>query len=150
LANLQSLVIYNDYNDNSQNKNKIFYITEEINKIPTLRELVIRNVSLSQKFINFFKFPNLEVLDLSANSITGLLSEFYMNIPRMKQINLSSNLLKGQLESLMNLQYIEKVELQNNFLDGTIPHFSNKNLQLLDVRNNTLTGNFPVTTPLYK
>jgi Leucine-rich repeat (LRR) protein len=86
----------------------------------------------------------MEVLDLSRNMISGYLSQFYNNIPKLKYLNLSSNLFKGQLEGIMNLPNIEIVELQNNLFEGIIPPFSNKNLKVLDLRNNTLTGNFPV------
>jgi hypothetical protein len=144
LIYLQSLVIFNDYSENDTNRNTIYNISEDINKLLTLRELVITNVNWSQKLITFFKFSNLEILDLSRNSLTGLLSSFYLEMPKLKHLNLSSNLLKGQLDSLMNLVYIEKVELQNNLLEGTIPILNNKNLQILDVRNNTLSGSFPV------
>jgi Leucine-rich repeat (LRR) protein len=144
LTYLRSLRIYNDYRDDEKSTNKIFYISEKINKLTNLTELVIRNVGLQQKLFNLFNFPSLEILDISNNSISGVLSGFYINTPKLKQINISQNLFTGQMDSLARAPLLEKVELQGNQISGNVPDFVSKNLQVLDVRNNKLAGNFPV------
>ena len=95
----------------------------------------------------------LRVLDISNNFVRQDLSELMTNMPpNMERLVLSENQIYGTLpESLENLAYLRQLELGTNMLTGELPDFSTSfpNLQVLNLANqnrgnNTgLTGSIP-------
>ncbi|ONI03781.1 hypothetical protein PRUPE_6G281500 [Prunus persica] len=86
-------------------------------------------------------------VDLSMNKFNGSVPFFSM-AKNLTLINLSSNLLTGQINSshLENLTNLVNLDLRFNLLDGTIPPslFSLSLLQKLQLSNNQFSGQLPV------
>ncbi|XP_021827851.1 receptor-like protein 12, partial [Prunus avium] len=86
-------------------------------------------------------------VDLSWNKFNGSVLLFSM-AKNLTLINLSSNLLTGQIHSSHweNLTNLLNLDLRHNLLDGTIPSslFSLSLLQKLQLSNNQFSGQLPV------
>ncbi|XP_021820459.1 receptor-like protein 12 [Prunus avium] len=86
-------------------------------------------------------------VDLSWNKFNGSVPFFSM-AKNLTLINLSSNLLTGQINSSNweNLTNLENLDLRFNLLNGTIPPslFSLSLLQKLQLSNNQFSGQLPV------
>ncbi|XP_008243206.1 PREDICTED: receptor-like protein 12 isoform X1 [Prunus mume] len=86
-------------------------------------------------------------VDLSMNKFNGSVPFFSM-AKNLTQINLSSNLLTGQINSYHweNLTNLVFLDLRYNLLNGTIPPslFSLSLLQKLQLSNNQFSGQLPV------
>ena len=81
--------------------------------------------------------------------ITGILHTFNIN-SFFAQIDLSGNLLTGQLPDMICLpyydqpQFLNSLNLANNLFSGTIPSFTGcSSLQFLSLSNNELSGPLP-------
>ncbi|XP_019068351.1 receptor-like protein 50 [Solanum lycopersicum] len=69
-------------------------------------------------------FENLEYLDLSSNSISGLIPESLFYLPSLSDLILSSNNFSGQITELQNvISPLTTLELSSNNLEGLIPEF---------------------------
>ncbi|XP_026384937.1 receptor-like protein 53 [Papaver somniferum] len=145
--------------------------------LTSLRELVLDGTDMSVASIEFvimfsFGLNQLQYLDLSNNSFTGLITSIG-SPENLTTLCLSQNRLTGSLPSQWNkLLNLVDLDLTNNFLNGTIPmalftipslkylhlsmnqftgqlgEFSNGSsslLQLLDLSNNQLQGRIPLS-----
>ncbi|KAG8043494.1 hypothetical protein GUJ93_ZPchr0458g22425, partial [Zizania palustris] len=83
---------------------------------------ILRNCRISDSLasVDFSKFANLTLLDLSFNNITGQLPQ-----------------------NLLNLNLLNSIFLGNNSLTGSIPNSKGSSLTNLDFSYNQLSGNFP-------
>lgn len=112
-------------------------------------------------------------LTLNGTSIGGKITPSLANLTFLSILDLSSNLLVGQLPHLNGHQQLDTIYLYNNSLDGTIPEsltncsklldlelYSNQlqgpiprniealsNLEILDLSHNNLIGIIPPTFP---
>nr|PNR35075.1 hypothetical protein PHYPA_022974 [Physcomitrium patens] len=89
---------------------------------------------------------NLQVLDLSQNSIFGQLPIEICNCTSLTWIDLSGNNLNGEIPYLLSqLQLLEVLNLRNNKFSGPIPSSfaSLSNLRHLDMQINNLSGPIP-------
>uniref|UniRef100_A0A6N2K9H6 non-specific serine/threonine protein kinase n=1 Tax=Salix viminalis TaxID=40686 RepID=A0A6N2K9H6_SALVM len=91
--------------------------------------------------------PNLIVLSLSGNHLTGTLPpSFFSNCTSLANIDLSQNLLTGQIpEEIGNCPGIWNLNLYNNQFTGELPaSLANiSELYNIDVEYNNLTGELP-------
>ncbi|PRP88097.1 hypothetical protein PROFUN_04188 [Planoprotostelium fungivorum] len=104
--------------------------------------------------------PNLEILDLSNNNLTGTLEISSMT---MRELYVSNNKFGGILPDLNRLPYLSTLSaadndfggkidpnygslisliLDNNHLRGNLPEFS-KNIRVLSLTNNDMDGTLP-------
>lgn len=91
------------------------------------------------------KFPELTYLSFKDNSISGELMDFSAN-QKLKHIDLSGNMFHGPISgSLVGLDFLVSLKLQNNYLTGQIPEFSQLMLREFDVSYNNLSGRIPTT-----
>ncbi|XP_038682701.1 probable inactive receptor kinase At2g26730 [Tripterygium wilfordii] len=96
----------------------------------------------------FFNFTELIQLSLRNNSISGEVMNFTYN-PKLQKIDLSYNKLSGPISaSLLSLNSLESLQLQNNNLTGTIPPFYQPRLVEFNVSGNRLDGEIPRTPVL--
>ncbi|OMP02522.1 hypothetical protein COLO4_11029 [Corchorus olitorius] len=89
-------------------------------------------------------YPQMEYLDLSANSLTGGLPSEIGNIAALKLLNLADNKLSGELPSeLSKLSYLEYLDLSRNNFKGKIPDKLSTSLNVFNVSYNDLSGSIP-------
>ncbi|XP_041003005.1 putative kinase-like protein TMKL1 [Juglans microcarpa x Juglans regia] len=96
------------------------------------------------------EFSMLQSLFLNFNSLSGTIPLELGYSSSLSEIDLGNNLLSGALApSLWNLcDGLVSLRLHGNSLSGSVPepalpNSTCKNLQVLDLGNNNLTGNFP-------
>ncbi|KAI9164676.1 hypothetical protein LWI28_000126 [Acer negundo] len=88
--------------------------------------------------------PPLESLDLSGNSLTGVLPSDIGNMLRIKLLDLANNHFSGQLPSELNkLSVLECLDLSGNNFKGRIPEKLSSTLNEFNVSYNELAGNVP-------
>lgn len=115
-------------------------IPSDICTANSLKHFEIFNFSISTFPQQLLKCTNLEVISLSYCEISGQLPDF-SSLPNLKILELDHNLLTGSIpQSLYSLKNLEVVHLFNNQLTGSLPNFASEVLQVLDVRENQLTG----------
>ncbi|GMH18285.1 hypothetical protein Nepgr_020126 [Nepenthes gracilis] len=95
---------------------------------------------------NLSKLAN---LDISNNSLRGTISETLFSIPSLKRLQLSQNLLSGQLHEFMMISspVLDTVDLSNNNLEGPIPKsfFRLQGLDSLKLSSNNFNGSLDLT-----
>ncbi|XP_059654705.1 probable inactive receptor kinase At2g26730 [Cornus florida] len=90
----------------------------------------------------------LSILSFKNNSISGNMMDF-SNTQKLRQIDLSSNKFDGPIsDSLVRLDFLESLQLQDNNLTGSIPGFNQSSLRQFNVSNNHLSGPIPDTKVL--
>ncbi|KFK28182.1 hypothetical protein AALP_AA8G482900 [Arabis alpina] len=88
--------------------------------------------------------PQMELLDLSTNSLTGMLPGDIGTMEKMKVLNLSNNKLSGELPSDLNkLSDLEFLDLSNNAFNGQIPDKLPSHMTGFNVSKNNLSGTVP-------
>lgn len=89
-------------------------------------------------------YPQMELLDLSDNSLTGSLPSDVGNMGRLKLLNLARNQMSGKLPNeLDKLSVLEYLDLSNNNFNGKIPDKLSPNLHVFNVSYNDLEGTIP-------
>ncbi|PRP75728.1 putative leucine-rich repeat receptor-like protein kinase [Planoprotostelium fungivorum] len=89
---------------------------------------------------------NLTRLDLSKNSLTGLIPS-YFQFSEMEEIMLDQNLFNGPIPPYFgNMTQLAKLGLSNNQLSGSIPEtlLNSRSLAYIDISFNSLSGVFPI------
>ncbi|KAK1412469.1 hypothetical protein QVD17_33749 [Tagetes erecta] len=112
-----------------------------------LVKLSLRNCSLQGALPDLSKIPNLSYIDLSRNRLSGPIPSNKLS-NSMTTIVLSDNQLNGSIpESLSHLPSLQKLSLENNFLNGSISadlwqnkSFSATSRLLLDFQNNSISN----------
>ncbi|XP_010453020.1 PREDICTED: probable inactive receptor kinase At5g10020 [Camelina sativa] len=89
-------------------------------------------------------YPQMELLDLSTNSLTGMLPGDIGTMEKLKVLNLANNKLSGELPSDLNkLTGLESLDLSNNTFKGQIPTKLPSGMVGFNVSNNDLSGIIP-------
>ncbi|KAJ6388081.1 hypothetical protein OIU77_026614 [Salix suchowensis] len=123
-------------------------IPPKFSSLHHLHSLLLDSNNLHGPFPEFLSIlPNLTVLSLSGNYLTGTLPpSFFSNCTSLANIDLSQNLLTGQIpEEIGNCPGIWNLNLYNNQFTGELPaSLANiSELYNIDVEYNNLTGELP-------
>nr|KYP68357.1 putative inactive receptor kinase At5g67200 family [Cajanus cajan] len=122
-----------------------------LNRLDQLRVLSFKGNSLSGEIPNLSKLINLKSIFLNGNNFSGEFPASVALLHRVKVIVLSENHLSGEIPaSLLNLRRLYVLYLQDNAFTGTIPGFNQTSLRYLNVSNNRLSGEIPVTSALIR
>ena len=87
--------------------------------------------------------PNLEVIQLDSNHLTGTLPKSLFKLTKLVSLKLDSNDLSGSIPpEISALERLEQLDLRQNGLIGAIPKqvFALVNLKKFDISKNTLSG----------
>ncbi|CAL5025110.1 unnamed protein product [Urochloa decumbens] len=97
----------------------------------------------------FSAFPELQFLDFSMNRVLFQSSDGFVGLSKLRRLDLSYNCFKASyMESLGKLVTLEVLHLEFTTMVGALPDsvFENlRDLKELDLSNNQLTGNLPVS-----
>ncbi|XP_028801503.1 receptor kinase-like protein Xa21 [Neltuma alba] len=120
-------------------------IPSEIFNISTLTRLELYQNSLSGLLPPYLgiSLPNLEMLLLGVNELTGQIPNSISNASKLITLDLSWNKFSGAIpEVLENLKNLMELDLDGNNLTGLIPKMVNKlqSLQHLSLSDNRLQG----------
>ncbi|MED6120970.1 hypothetical protein PIB30_025747 [Stylosanthes scabra] len=97
----------------------------------------------------FTSFPDLYVLNVSGNNLTGLLPNSVVRLLKLQRLDLSNQAhrdggFSGTIEFLSLMTRLNYVNLERNSFQGPIPDLSNcTNLTKLILQDNKLTGEVP-------
>ncbi|GLT34931.1 hypothetical protein SLA2020_094190 [Shorea laevis] len=111
------------------------------------------SLSLSKKFSSgelpncWTKWPNLEIMVLADNRLTGGIPRSIGTSSNLKSLHLQKNYLSGKIPfSLSNCTELHMLALNENELNGSIPRWMGHtfpNLRLLNLRSNKFWGQIP-------
>ncbi|XWS39705.1 hypothetical protein CRYUN_Cryun18bG0077900 [Craigia yunnanensis] len=96
----------------------------------------------------FVVLSELITLSFKNNSMSGNIMDFSSN-KKLKDIDLTKNMFDGPIpRSLLSLNFLESLQLQDNHLTGSIPEFDQPSLTAFNVSNNNISGPIPGTHTL--
>lgn len=118
-----------------------------LTKLDSLRMLSLENNSLSGPMPEFNRLSSLKSLFLSENQFSGEIPQDFFNIMRsLKKLELGRNNFSGLIpESLVQLDSVMEILLQDNHFSGRVPSLEQKSLEVIDLSNNNLDGEIPKT-----
>ncbi|XP_061372595.1 probable inactive receptor kinase At5g10020 isoform X2 [Gastrolobium bilobum] len=89
-------------------------------------------------------YQPMEYLDVSNNSLEGVLPSDISRMGGLKLLNLARNGFSGQLpDELSKLSYLEYLDLSNNKFTGNIPDKLSSSITVFNVSYNDLSGRVP-------
>ncbi|KAJ6707185.1 LEUCINE-RICH REPEAT-CONTAINING PROTEIN [Salix viminalis] len=130
---------------------------------PSITEIRLpsRNLSGSISWKYLKNMSRLHIIDLSSNSLQGLVPAWFWSVPSLREVNLSKNRLGGSVGfgingssvsmlKVLNLSTnrLESLNISSCSISGNIKVISGlQSLKYLDVSNNTMNGKFPSDFP---
>ncbi|KAF5178736.1 Pollen receptor-like kinase [Thalictrum thalictroides] len=118
---------------------------ETLVDLPNLRTISIMNNRFEGPIPDIKKLSALKTLYLSNNSFSGHIpGDAFTDMVWLKKLYLAHNQFTGPIPwSLTKLPKLIELMLNDNQLQGRIPDFPQKSLQLVNVSNNQLHGPIP-------
>ncbi|KAM5586997.1 hypothetical protein ABKV19_005771 [Rosa sericea] len=114
-----------------------------------VKSLHLPNNDIGGKLPFHFKFPNLTVIDLRHSQFEGTLQQLLpTNVPLLEKLDLSDNHLEGTIPpSICQLQHMRILSLRNNQFSGEFPQEWSlwSEIYAVDVSNNNLSGKIPIS-----
>ena len=127
-------------------ENQLFHnIDQPINMTALLSITLNDNNLYSGPFLEFVNMKNLEVLDLSDNSL-GYIPGGLLQMTSLEYLDLSGNFIEGVIPSAIgDLSKLETLDLEDNFLFSTLPSslWTLTNLKSLQLSSNQLSSSIP-------
>lgn len=118
-----------------------------VTNLTKLESLNLSNCSITGPIPSIITtgFPNLVLLFLPDNSLSGEIPSWIFSLPSLKYLVLRGNQLTGQLKEV-RYNLLEVVDVGENKLNGPIPTSFSKlvNLTTLDLSTNNLSGGLDV------
>lgn len=143
---LSTLIILKELNLSG---NQLTKIPTEVGMLAQLRTLDLSNNVISPNFTApLAQLKNLEWLNMSANQMTNFPTQL-SQLTALIHLKFSDNQISGGFESLIGLQNLEQIYLDNNLIFGAFPSsiLQLKKLQMLSLNGNQLSGEIPETVP---
>ncbi|XBI14999.1 hypothetical protein VPH35_057499 [Triticum aestivum] len=121
-------------------------LTGPIPTLPTnITRLDISNNTFSETIPSNLGAPRFRVLYMHSNQIGGYIPESICKLQQVVYLDMSNNILEGEVPKCFHFYKIEHLILNNNCLSGKIPAFlqNNTNLKFLDLAWNKFSGRLP-------
>lgn len=101
-----------------------------------LQTALLANNCITDQFLNFGKFTDMQKLDLSYNGVTKL--SLFSSLSNLRYLYLSN----CEINELVSMPSLLKLNLSNNKIEGVVDfaHLDFMNLQELDLSGNKITG----------
>ena len=129
--------------------NQLTKIPTEVGMLTQLKTLDLSNNSISPNFTSpLSQLKNLEWLNMSGNQMTNFPTQL-SQLSELIHLKFSDNQIAGGFESLVGMQNLEQIYLDNNLISGAFPSsiLQLKKLQMLSLNGNQLSGEIPETIP---
>lgn len=137
---IDSKYYYNDGVDYYNGICKLIGNASELNKLKNARTIKTYRTGLKGE-LKIIENPNLEVLELDGNKITGPLPTFISD--KIHSINLSNNSFEGEFNLPLN-NFTKFIDVSNNKLSGTIDfNIEFENLEVFKIDKNNFEGEIP-------
>ncbi|KAL9153827.1 hypothetical protein ABFS82_10G073800 [Erythranthe guttata] len=116
-------------------------------KLPNLRTMSFMNNKFDGSLPNLSKLTNMKSIYLSNNAFSGEISpSTFSGMESLKKLHLANNQFTGQIPaSLIVLKKLKELMLENNQFEGEIPQFPAGLIRTLNVSNNKLIGEIPLS-----
>ncbi|KAE7996107.1 hypothetical protein FH972_000855 [Carpinus fangiana] len=144
LFNLSSL---KHLNMSGVNLSKVINWPDKVNMLPSLLDLSLQSSQLSMPIprvlFNANSSSPLLFLDLSSNRLNSSISKAFKHMRALVHLNLSSNNFEGIMipQTLENLHNLQVLDLSNNSISGEVPDLSKLTfLSKLYLSSNLLNG----------
>lgn len=129
--------------------NQLTKIPTEVGMLTQLKTLDLSNNSISPNFTSpLSQLKNLEWLNMSGNQMTNFPTQL-SQLSELVHLKFSDNQISSGFESLVGMQNLEQIYLDNNLISGAFPSsiLQLKKLQMLSLNGNQLSGEIPETIP---
>ena len=129
--------------------NQLTKIPTEVGMLTQLKTLDLSNNSISPNFTSpLAQLKNLEWLNMSGNQMTNFPTQL-SQLSALIHLKFSDNQISSGFESLVGMQNLEQIYLDNNLISGAFPSsiLQLKKLQMLSLNGNQLSGEIPETIP---
>ena len=129
--------------------NQLTKIPTEVGMLTQLKTLDLSNNSISPNFTSpLAQLKNLEWLNMSGNQMTNFPTQL-SQLSELIHLKFSDNQISSGFESLVGMQNLEQIYLDNNLISGAFPSsiLQLKKLQMLSLNGNQLSGEIPETIP---
>ncbi|KAJ7951483.1 putative Receptor-like kinase [Quillaja saponaria] len=116
-------------------------------QIRGLRTISIMKNSFTGPIPEFTRIGVLKAIYLSGNQLSGEIpSDYFVKMGSLKKVWLSDNKFTGKIpSSLAQIPVLIDLHLENNQFSGNIPNFDQKTLMAVNVSNNKLEGEIPIS-----
>lgn len=121
-------------------------LSEKIHRLYSLEALdMSSNYIFGSLPSEMSRLAKLQSLNFDGNYLNGTVPEWLGSLTNLTILSLKNNRFKGQVPSaLSRIVPLTEVVMSNNLLSGKLPDLSNlSNLQLLDLRDNSLRSELP-------
>jgi Leucine-rich repeat (LRR) protein len=116
-----------------------------IGNFTELQVLDLHDNNISSTFpVAITRLTNLVSLNLGSNQFVGFVPDL-RGLSRLKTLSLYENLLKGPLDTLLQLPALETIEMRNNPINSELPQTISKSLVELKITESGLRGTIPDT-----
>ncbi|KMT04799.1 hypothetical protein BVRB_7g169720 [Beta vulgaris subsp. vulgaris] len=120
--------------------------------LPGLRTLSFEDNNFTGPMPQFNRLGALKAIYLSNNKFSGeISSDFFSKMESLKKIWLANNTFSGEIpSSLAQLRNLLELHLENNQFSGVLPPLKQPPLVSLDLSNNILQGQIPMSLLNFK
>ncbi|XP_021755987.1 probable inactive leucine-rich repeat receptor-like protein kinase At3g03770 [Chenopodium quinoa] len=124
-------------------------IPEEISSLTNLQGIVLDDNAFSGEIPDIFgSFPVLNALSLRNNSFDGSLPKSLSKLSGLRVLTLANNQFSGEVPDLKGLKNLEDLDLENNSLGPNFPQLENKLVSLI-LRKNKFRSGIPAEIGSY-
>ncbi|EEC77074.1 hypothetical protein OsI_15472 [Oryza sativa Indica Group] len=123
-------------------------IHASLGNLTFVRTLDLSSNNFSGQMPDLSNLQKMQVLNLSYNSLDGIITDTLTNCSNLKELHLYHNSLRGTIPwEISNLRQLVYLKLASNKLTGNVPNALDRcqNLVTIEMDQNFLTGTIPIS-----